>query len=300
MFDEAQSVDNIGQILKLIHDEYPELQIIATGSSSFELANRLNEPLTGRAIQFMVYPLSLSELEHYFDRITLQEKLEEILRYGLYPGVFNAPLNVREELLLNLSEQYLYNDLIHFENLKNSQKIVALLKLIALQVGNELSIHELATQLGFSRSTVERFLDLLEKMFVIVRVGSFSRNLRKELSKKVKYYFYDLGIRNALLKSFNTLDIRQDLVALWENFCILERLKFLHNQGIYPNVYFWRTHSQQEIDYLEERNGVLRGFEFKWRAPNVFHPPNVFLETYPGSTVELVTSQNWPLLIAKN
>ena len=259
----------------------------------------MNAPLTGRAIQFMMYPLSLSELRLYLDPITIQEKLGEILRYGLYPGVFNSPLNVCEELLLNLSDQYLYNDLIHFENLKNSQKIVALLKLIALQVGSEVSIYELATQLGFSRSTVERFLDLLEKMFVIVRVGSFSRNLHKELSKKVKYYFYDLGVRNAILKSFNTLDLRQDLGALWENFCILERLKFLHNQGTYPNIYFWRTHSQQKIDYLEERNGVLRGFEFKWRETKKFHPPKLFLEAYSGSTVELVTSQNWPVLITK-
>jgi hypothetical protein len=297
VFDEAQIINEIGLILKLLHDEYPDLQILATGSSSFELANRLNEPLTGRAIQFIMYPLSLAELQLSFNNVILEEKIPDILRYGLYPAVFDAPGNLREELLLNLSEQYLYKDLLLFENLKNSQKIITLLKLIALQIGNEVSLHELATQLNLSRTTIERFLDLLEKMFIIIRLGSFSRNLRKELRKKAKYYFYDIGIRNAILKAFNPLDTRQDIGALWENFCVLERMKFLNNQGIYPNMYFWRNYDQQEIDYLEERNNMLNGFEFKWRKQKTFTPPRTFIQAYPNSKIQLITQKDWPLLL---
>ncbi|HYF98059.1 MAG TPA: ATP-binding protein [Coxiellaceae bacterium] len=297
VLDEAQVIDNIGLILKLFHDEYPETQIIASGSSSFELANRLSEPMTGRAIQFVLYPLSVLELESNFSHVELQEKLTEFLRFGLYPGIIMEPLHSREELLINLSEQYLYKDILHFENLKNSKKIVSLLKLLALQIGSEVSIHELAVQLGFSRSTVERFLDLLEKMFIIFRLGSFSRNLRKEISKKSKYYFYDLGIRNAILNSFATMENRQDVGALWENFCVLERIKFLHNQAIYPNTYFWRTHDQQEIDYLEERNNYLQAFEFKWGAKKTYVPPKLFVETYPNSKISLITQANWSDLL---
>lgn len=300
IFDEAQYIDNIGHILKLLHDEYPKLQIIATGSSSFELANRLNEPLTGRAIKFTMYPFGLAELTTKLSNIVIQEKLQDFLRYGLYPAIYNASPDLREELLINLSEQYLYKDLLLFENLKNSKKINALLKLLALQLGNEVSINELATQLGFSRSTVERFLDLLEKMFVIIRVGGFSRNLRKEITKKSKYYFYDLGIRNAVLNLFNPIDTRQDIGGLWENFCILERLKFLHNQGKYPNIYFWRTHDQKEIDYLEEKNSILSGFEFKWQEPAKYTIPSEFCEEYPGSQIRCISQNNWSLLLTSN
>ncbi len=298
VLDEAQTIDNIEQILKLLHDQYPSLQIIASGSSSFELANRLSEPMTGRAIQLTLYPLSIAELETKFEWVEVQERIADYLRYGLYPEVVMTPANLREELLINLSEQYLYKDVLHFEGMKNSYKIAALLKLLALQLGSEVSIHELAVQLGFSRATVERFLDLLEKMFVIIRVGGFSRNLRKELSKKAKYYFYDVGIRNAILNSFAPLSNRQDIGALWENFCVLERVKYLHNQAIYPNVYFWRTHDQQEIDYLEERNNYLTGFEFKWQGKETYKPPKIFTETYPNSQIELISSANFRKLIS--
>jgi len=296
IFDEAQYIEDIGLILKLLHDQYPELQIIATGSSSFDLSNKLNEPLTGRAIQFTMYPLALSELLTDESNIALQEKLDDFLRFGLYPAVYNSPSNIKEELLINLSGQYLYKDILQFESIKNSNKITMLLKLLALQIGNEVSINELATQLGFSRTTVENFLNLLEKMFIILKLPSFSRNLRKELSKKSKYYFYDLGIRNAILNAFNALDMRSDAGGLWENFCIMERIKFLHNSGKYPNFYFWRTHDQHEIDYLEEKDQFFTCFEFKFNSKK-FTPPKDFINAYPNNTINVITKLTWPQLL---
>ncbi len=296
VLDEAQVIPDIGKIIKLLHDTHPEIQLIATGSCSFELANRLNEPLTGRALQFMLYPLGFHEMQSALSSVDLQEALPDCLRFGLYPGIYKESLAKRSELLINLSNQYLYKDLLIFENIKNSQKINQLLKLLALQLGNAVSIHELATQLGLSRSTVERFLDILEKMFIIIRLGSFSRNLRKELTKKAKYYFYDVGIRNALLNAFAPLDARNDIGALWENFAILERLKFMHNRGQQPNCYFWRTHDRQEIDYLEESGDHLKGFECKWQNPKRYQVPSAFTEAYPQSPIELVHSLNWPIL----
>lgn len=288
VLDEAQYIENIGRILKILHDVRPECQIIATGSSSFDLANKLNEPLTGRAIQFMIYPLSLGEFAQTETPLTLKTKLSEWLIYGMYPGLLNLNASEKAILLTQLTGQYLYKDVLMFENLKNTQKIMQLLKLLALQMGQEVSIHELAQQLGISRNTVERFLDTLQKMFVIVKIGSFSRNLRKELSKKAKYYFYDLGIRNSILNHYAPLELRQDLGALWENFCAVERIKFWHNQMQHPNFYFWRTHDQQEIDWLEEHNGKLTGLEFKWKKPTRFKPPAIFLETYPNTSIQLI------------
>ena len=289
VLDEAQSVTDIGLILKLLHDTFPDLQIIATGSTSFDLANKLNESLTGRALQFMLYPLSLQELEFNWNRIEIKSMLDTLLVYGSYPGLLGLSLKDQKVVLTNLTEQYLYKDLLMFESLQNSEKIVRLLKLLAFQIGSEVSIHELAQQLGIARATVERFLDVLQKMFVITKVTSFSRNLRKELSKKAKYCFCDVGIRNSLLNQFAPLNARNDVGALWENFCIIERLKFWHNQGERLNYYFWRTHDQQEIDYLEEKDGVLHGFECKWQAPRHFHAPKIFLTTYPQSRVDLIT-----------
>jgi predicted AAA+ superfamily ATPase len=289
VLDEAQSIQNIGQILKLLHDTFPDLQIIATGSASFDLANKINEPLTGRALQFMLYPLSLQELEPHFNRVDIKENLATHLIYGSYPGFLGLPLAEKKLLLNNLTEQYLHKDLLMFETLQNSEKILRLLKLLALQLGSEVSIHELAMQLGISRATVERFLDVLQKMFIIIKVGSFSRNLRKELSKKAKYYFCDLGIRNSLLNHFSPIETRSDIGALWENYGVMERIKFWHNQNERINYYFWRTHDQQEIDYLEEKDGSLIGFEFKWQAPRHFTPPKIFLETYPQARVSLIS-----------
>ncbi len=298
ILDEAQTVENIGQILKLLHDTFPDLQIIATGSASFDLANKLNEPLTGRALQFMLYPLSLQELEPHYNRMEIKAGLAHFLVYGSYPGFLGLPLTEQRMLLNNLTEQYLYKDLLMFESLQNSEKIHRLLKLLALQISSEVSIHELAVQLGISRATVERFLDVLQKMFIIVKIGSFSRNLRKELSKKAKYYFCDVGIRNSLLNHFSPLEARTDVGALWENFCVMERIKFWHNQNERINAYFWRTHDQQEIDYLEEKDGALRGFEFKWQAPRRFAPPQIFLNTYPNAKIDLISPMQLFDLIA--
>lgn len=292
VFDEAQYLENIGRILKLLHDSYPTLQIIATGSSSFDLANKINEPLTGRAIQFMLYPLSLQEFQAGLNRTEIKSRLQQWLVYGLYPGLLNENVENMQVLLRNLAEQYLYKDLLLFEKLNSADKIIKLLKLLALQLGSDVSIHELAGQLSVSRSVVERYLDLLQKMFIVVKVGSFSRNLRKELSKKAKYYFCDVGIRNALLNHFADLALRSDVGALWENFCVIERIKYWANQNRRVQGYFWRTHDQKEIDYIEEYDGTLYGFEFKWQQPRKLHFPEIFQQTYPNSTLKLISPFN--------
>ncbi len=280
--------------LKIIVDTYPEIQIIATGSSSFDLADEVGEPLVGRKREFVLYPLLIKELIDYSGYSNITAELETVLRYGTYPTIY---LNSEVEARLELEEivsSYLYKDILIFERLKNSNIILNLLQMIALQVGNEVSYNELSKKLGISVQTVEKYVDLCEKCFIIFTLRALSRNIRNEVSRKSKkIYFYDLGIRNALIQNFNPLNIRNDVGALWENFCILERMKYNKLNQRFVNSYFWRVYSGQEVDYIEEHSGVFEGFELKYNKDAKFKKPSMFLEKYENSSVEVVNNQNW-------
>ncbi|PIY68719.1 ATPase [Candidatus Roizmanbacteria bacterium CG_4_10_14_0_8_um_filter_39_9] len=292
VLDEAQKISNIGLILKIFHDTYPKVQIIATGSSSFDLSNKISEPLTGRALEFTLFPLSLQELNQSHSRLDLQGKLESLLRFGSYPEIINNSEKVAKVLLDNITSKYLFQDVLEHEQIKKSTLLINLVQLLALQIGNEVSMNELAVTLSTGRKTIERYLDLLEKAFVILRLRSFSRNLRKEIGKKQKIYFYDLGIRNSLIARYNPLHLRDDVGALWENYIIIERLKYLRYNQISSNTFFWRTHDQKEIDYVEESNGKLHGYELKWNK-DTFKKPQEFLDTYMNSDVRLINKDNF-------
>ena len=287
VIDEAQRVEDIGLVLKILHDTFPELQIIATGSSSFTLANKINEPLTGRALEFILYPFSVVEMHSYFTMIELEGEIERLMRFGSYPEIVHKSDGDAITLLDNLASKYLYKDILELDRIKKPEKLLKLLQLIALQLGNEVSIHELAMKLALNRETVERYLDLLEKSFVIFKLRSFSRNLRKELTKKVKIYFYDIGIRNSLISRYNAIEFRDDIGALFENLCIVERMKYLQRTEQKHNQYFWRTHDKKEIDYIEESDGKLVGYEYKWTKGKCKKPAE-FLTTYKGSEIFLV------------
>jgi len=293
VFDEAQHIENIGLHLKLFHDTFPDVQVVATGSSSFDLANKINEPLTGRALEFNLLPFSLAELSSVRDRSETVSSIDFHLRFGFYPEIVDKSENDAALLLDNLAGKYLYKDILEFENLKKPDLLLKLLQLLAYQLGNEVSLNELATSLRVSRETIERYLSLLEKTFVIFRLRAFSRNLRKELTKKNKIYFHDLGIRNALVNNFSPMEFRMDKGALWENFCIVERMKHLQRIEERRTTYFWRTHDGKEIDYIEEHNGQLEAFEFK--ISKNAKPGNVkeFLNTYPNSSLQTVNSENF-------
>lgn len=292
VFDEAQQISDIGRVMKTFHDAYPDIQVIVTGSSSFELANRTQEPLTGRGLEFILYPLSYSELIDARGFADVDAQKEFYMLYGTYPEVCLASEEDARVLLDNLTGKYLYKDVLEFENIKRPEKILKLLKLLAYQTGSEVSIHELAVSLGVNRDTVDRYLDLLEKAFVIFRLKAFSRNLRKEINKKEKVFFYDAGVRNSLISRFDETGLRDDIGGLWENICIVERKKSLQKNIRNPNAYFWRTYDQKEIDYLEEDGGILHGYEFKYRKRSV-KIPKEFLEAYPGSRVDVIDPENW-------
>ena len=264
VLDEAQNVRNIGKVLKIIVDTYPKMQIIATGSSSFDLFQKFSEPLTGRNFQFMLYPLSASEIKGSGDLFYLESKLENLLRFGGYPGVFGLSEEEAKERLNEISANYLYKDILKFEGLKKSSVIKNLLQALALQIGQEVSYQELAVKLGINRLTVQKYMDILEQAFIVFKLNSFSRNKRKEISKSIKVYFHDLGIRNSLIENYNSLEIRNDAGFLWENFCIIERKKYNEYNMNFANMYFWRTYDQKEIDLIEEREGKLFAYEFKW------------------------------------
>ncbi len=292
IFDEAQRVKNIGLSLKIARDNFPGKKIIVTGSSSFDLANKISEPLTGRTIEFFLFPLSIQEILQKQDRFELAGGLEDIIRFGLYPEVYSAGEETKKELLLNIANNYLYKDILEFENIKKSDQLFSLLQLLALQIGNEVSFAEIGQQLGMNKLTVQKYVNLLEKTFVIFSLRSFSRNLRKEISKSRKIYFWDLGIRNALVNNFNSLAIRNDTDALWENFCIAERMKFNLNSRKFVNSYFWRTYDQKEIDFVEERNGKLFGYEIKWGAKKC-KKPKLWKQTYDNSEFEIINQENY-------
>ncbi|MEI8054805.1 MAG: ATP-binding protein [bacterium] len=293
VLDEAQNINKIGLTLKILVDTYPEMQIIATGSSSFDLANQIGEPLVGRSREFKLYPLSIEEIKGKFNLFDLNGRLENIMRFGTYPSVFNKSEEEAKDELYNIASKYLYKDILAFESIKNSSILLSLLKHIALQLGNEVSYSEIGQILGCSKIVIKKYIDLLEKCFIVFSLGSFSRNLRKELGKSKKIYFYDLGIRNALIDNFNSLDTRNDIGSLWENFCILERTKYNQNHKNYYNQYFWRIYSGQEVDYIEEHSGKLNGYEFKYSPKAKFKKPTRFLETYENSSVQIINSENW-------
>ena len=294
VIDEAQRVVDIGLSLKILVDNFPDIQIIATGSSSFDLANRINEPLTGRTISFTLYPISTNEIKKYKERIggfDFEKLLPELLRFGSYPEIVSGKAEDKVQYLKEISGNYLFKDIFEFEGVKRPEILVKLLQLLAFQVGNEVSYNELAVKLEINRDTVIRYIGLLEKAFVIFRLYPFARNLRNEIGKKNKIYFYDLGIRNAIISAFNAPEEREDLGALWENFCIVERLKFLQDNNLYRNIYFWRTQNKKEIDYVEEYDGRLYGYELKW-GQGKYKVPENFLSEYKNSSVITVSRSN--------
>lgn len=293
VLDEAQRIENIGIILKVLHDSFPELQIIATGSSSFDLSNKINEPLTGRAIEFILYPISFQELQEVYPVHELTLRWKNIIRFGLYPEIIEKSESEAIMLLDNLTGKYLYKDIFEFEQIKKPQFLVKLLQMLALQLGSEVSVNELSVSLQINRSTVERYLDILEKAFVIFRLYSFSRNLRQELTRKFKVYFYDVGIRNSLINNFNLVELRTDSGGLWENFFIVERLKYLQSLGLNPNRYFWRTHQGKEIDYIEEAGGKLDAYECKLNPKARAVLPKEFSLNYPNSEFHIVSPENY-------
>jgi hypothetical protein len=292
--DEAQAIPGIGQTLKIINDTMQHVSVIVTGSSSFELAGQVGEPLTGRKTTRYLFPLSINELlagqsapAHLF-----RQNLPSYLVYGMYPNAITAEADQeRTEFLRELVDSYLLRDILTYQEVKGSRLLLQLLVLLAYQVGNEVSTQELGSSLNIDKNTVARYLDLLEKSYIIFRLGGFSRNLRSEVTKTSKYYFYDVGVRNAVINNFNPLDIRDDVGKLWENFMLVERLKMRTYTKLYANQYFWRTWKQNEVDLVEERSGKLFGYEFKWKDKTV-SAPKEWLETYGNESEWQVVHQN--------
>jgi len=291
VIDEAQSVRDMAISLKLIADTFPDIQVIATGSSSFELASNLNEPLTGRKFEFTLYPLSIVELTAVYSDIEIERLLTRFLVYGLYPEIVTSADNT-EALLKNLAYSYSFKDVFKFHGIKNPEVLEKLLRALALQVGNEVSYNELASLIGIDKNTVAHYIRILEQAFILFKLPPLSRNLRNEIKKSKKIYFYDNGVRNALINNLNPVDIRQDVGSLWENFFIVERMKFLKNAGKDKNIYFWRTFQKQEIDYLEEENNLFHAFEIKWSKTKA-KLPDIFRSTYPLKQFTVVQPKNY-------
>ncbi len=292
LIDEAQRVENIGLTLKLMVDQITGVQIIATGSSAFELSNKITEPLTGRKFEYFLLPIATAELAAHTHWIEEEALLTHRLIYGMYPDVINNPGD--EKLILeNLTTSYLYKDIFTFQDLRRPEVLEKLLEALALQVASEVSYNELAKTVGLDIKTIQRYIYMLEKTFVIFRLRSFSRNLRNELKKSRKIYFYDNGIRNAIIQNFNPVELRSDLGSLWENFMISERIKWLSNNAIFMNRYFWRTRQQQEIDYIEAYDGILHAYEFKWRPTKKVRFPRTFLSAYPNHQTTVISRENY-------
>ena len=292
IIDEAQRIENIGLCIKLIHDNIEGVKVIATGSSSFELSNRINEPLTGRKWEYLLYPISYSEFANNQGKTEAKRLLSQRLIYGNYPDVINNP-GSEINILQQLSDSYLYKDILNWANIKKPDRLESLIQAIAFQLGNQVSYLELSRSTGLDKDTVEKYITLLERSFIIFRLNSFSRNLRTELKKSRKIYFYDNGIRNSIIKNFNPIGLRNDTGALWENFLISERIKKQHYNQIYTNNYFWRTHDRNEIDYIEDVNGKLYCYEFKWKTHKKVSFPRTFTETYLNSETFVITQENY-------
>jgi len=290
--DEAQRVKNIGITLKLFADQIKDVQVIVTGSSSFDLANEMNEPLTGRKYEFMLFPLSFSEMVKHYGQLEEKRLLEHRLIYGYYPEIVTKP-GEEKELLKLLANSYLYRDLLTLEQIKKPVLLEKILRALALQLGSEVSYNEVAQLVNADQETVEKYIDLLEKSFVLFRLPAFSHNVRNEIKKGKKIYFYDNGIRNAVIGNFNLLINRNDTGALWKNFLISERMKYLYYHNINVKRYFWRTVQQQEIDYIEEQERKLSAYEFKWNKKARAKFPKTFIRAYPDSETHLITQGNF-------
>lgn len=290
--DEAQRIKNIGLTLKIIIDQIKPKQIFVSGSSSLELANEINEPLTGRKWEYMLFPISWGELQGHVGYIDAVKQLEQRLIYGSYPDVIRNKGD-ENEILREITGSYLYKDLLSYKGIKKPEIIEKILKALALQIGSEVSYSELAGLIQVDKNTIQTYLELLEKAFVIFRLQPLSRNLRNEISTSRKIYFYDTGVRNALISNFNPLSIRNDAGVLWENFLVCERKKSLAYKRIFTNTYFWRTTYKQEIDYIEERDGKLFAFEFKWNPNKKAKIPGKFLEAYPDSEAKIISRDNF-------
>ncbi|GAB4244513.1 MAG: ATP-binding protein [Saprospiraceae bacterium] len=293
IIDEAQAIPEIGKVLKLIVDEVKGLDLIATGSSAFDLSNLLGEPLTGRKFHFDLFPFSQSELSAQESRIETYQRLDERLVFGTYPEVaLMSDFESKKEYLNEIVKSYLLKDILAFERIKNPVLLNKLLQLLAYQVGSEVSLEELARQLGVHRATVERYLDLLSKVFVIFQVGGYSSNLRKEVVKSSKWYFYDNGIRNAVIGDYSLFHTRRDQGQLWENYLFSERVKRNSYLGLRADIFFWRTYDQQEIDMIERKDGQLAAFEFKLTKKKD-KPPLFFARNYPDVPFQVVTRENY-------
>lgn len=292
VIDEAQRIEDIGLKLKLIHDNIPDLTIIASGSSSFELANIINEPLTGRKIEHCLFPLSFEELVENHGLLEEKRLLRHRLVYGSYPDVV-VNQGREKEILKELSSSYLYKDILAWDYIKKSDKLVRLLQALSLQVGSQVSYTELGQVCGLDYKTVEKYIELLEKAYIVFRLGSFSRNLRNELKKSRKVYFYDNGIRNAIIANFSQVETRDDIGALWENYLISERLKTIEYHSEWVNQWFWRTQSQQEIDLIEEQDGQITAYEFKWNPRAKARMPKSFSNAYPDSKFVVINQDNY-------
>ena len=295
IIDEAQRIKNVGITLKLIIDNFKDVQVIATGSSSFDLANKTTEPLTGRKYEFYLYPFSIEELNPEKNKIEIDRTIENRMIYGLYPEVIIKSAEAEENIKL-IAKSYLYKDILQYQNIKNPNILEKLLQSLALQVGNEVSYNELSNFLDIDKKTVANYIEILKKAFVIFELKPFSRNLRNELRKLRKIYFFDNGVRNALINNFNSLDRRNDAGQLWENFIISERVKINSNHGNDCNMYFWRTHDKKEINYLEEKNGKLYGYKIKLGSGRL-SGVKLFLDTYPDSELKVIKKDNYNELI---
>ena len=291
--DEAQRIRNIGMGLKILVDQLPDIKIIVTGSSSFELAGQIGEPLTGRKTTLTLFTLSQIEMGRLFNDYDLRSRLEEYLIFGSYPEALTSEtLQDKKKVLDELVGSYLLKDILELEKVKSSKLLLDLLRLLAFQVGSEVSLSELGKQLGIDSKTVARYLDLFEKSFVIYNLRGFSRNRRKEITSKSKYYFFDNGIRNAIIANFNPLELRDYIGKLWKNFLVAERLKKQAYQGIFANNYFWRTWDQKEVDWVEEREGRLFGYEFKWKSKSR-KASSAWTDSYPEAALEIINQENY-------
>lgn len=300
LIDEAQRVPNIGITLKLLIDNYPEIQIIATGSSSFELANKINEPLTGRQIIFHLFPFSFLELNTKYNDLDLYRQKEDRIIFGMYPNViFNGEIT-KEKVLSLISNEYLYKDLLIYEGIRKPLLLEKLIKLLATQVGSLISFSELANTLDTSKQTIENYINILEQAFIVFSVLPYSTNKRSELTKKRKIYFYDTGIRNALLENTNILNKRTDVGHLFENFIIAEKIKYLMNENRQVKFYFWRTHDGQEIDLIEEEKGEKRAFEIKWQDNKILKTPPKWINQYPDTPLQFINKDNFLEFIKNN
>ena len=292
IIDEAQRIRDIGLRLKLITDSIPEVQLIATGSSSFDLANQVNEPLTGRKWEYQLFPLSFAEMVDHHGLLEEKRLLPHRLIYGYYPDVVTHQ-GAEKDILKQLSDSYLYKDILMWEQIKKPDKLLKLLQALAFQIGSQVSYHELGQICGLDSKTVEKYVQLLEQTYIIFRLGSLSKNLRNELKYSKKIYFYDNGIRNALIARFDQPESRSDVGALWENYLVSERIKYLNYSNKWVNYWFWRTREQKEIDFIEESEGKISAYEFKWNPDARVKPPKLFLDNYDPSTFKVIHRDNF-------